>query len=155
MGAARRDVLRVACSKGTYIRVLAEDIGAALGCGAHLAALRRTASGPFSLDGRGDAGRAARRWTGAARDALLLPADALLAGVARLDVDATTAQALVAGRAGVSPPARAGTLSLLRPAGPVPRAGRSAAAARSRSRAPARARTRSWAGTVRLIALES
>ncbi|MFZ2855236.1 MAG: tRNA pseudouridine(55) synthase TruB [Rhodocyclaceae bacterium] len=34
--------LRVSCSKGTYIRTLAEDIGAALGCGAHLTALRRT-----------------------------------------------------------------------------------------------------------------
>ena len=41
--------LRVRCSKGTYVRTLAEDIGAALGTGAHLAALRRTASGPFRL----------------------------------------------------------------------------------------------------------
>jgi tRNA pseudouridine55 synthase len=37
------------CSKGTYVRTLAEEIGAALGCGAHLSALRRTASGPFAL----------------------------------------------------------------------------------------------------------
>src|SRR5688500_342887 len=36
-------VLRVLCTKGTYIRVLAEDIGEALGCGAHLGGLRRTA----------------------------------------------------------------------------------------------------------------
>ena len=42
--------VRVRCSKGTYIRSLAMDIGAALGCGAHLAALRRTASGPFTVD---------------------------------------------------------------------------------------------------------
>lgn len=41
--------LRVACSKGTYIRVLGEDIGAALGCGAHLQALRRTEVGNLSL----------------------------------------------------------------------------------------------------------
>jgi tRNA pseudouridine55 synthase len=41
--------LRVRCSKGTYIRTLAEDIGAALGTGAHLAALRRTASGRFDV----------------------------------------------------------------------------------------------------------
>ena len=40
----------VACSKGTYIRTLAQDIGRALGCFAHLAALRRTQVGPFSLD---------------------------------------------------------------------------------------------------------
>ncbi|MDB5763070.1 MAG: truB [Herminiimonas sp.] len=42
--------LRVKCSKGTYIRVLGEDIGAALGCGAHLQALRRTQVGNLSLD---------------------------------------------------------------------------------------------------------
>ncbi|MFK5914563.1 MAG: tRNA pseudouridine(55) synthase TruB [Woeseiaceae bacterium] len=40
----------VRCSKGTYIRTLAEDIGEHLGCGAHLSALRRTESGPFDLD---------------------------------------------------------------------------------------------------------
>lgn len=42
--------LRVTCSKGTYIRVLGEDIGAALGCGAHLQALRRTRVGDLSID---------------------------------------------------------------------------------------------------------
>lgn len=41
--------LRVSCSKGTYIRVLAEDIGAALGCGAHLIALTREAAGGLDL----------------------------------------------------------------------------------------------------------
>lgn len=41
--------LSVACSKGTYIRTLAEDIGNALGCGAHVAELRRTQAGPFDL----------------------------------------------------------------------------------------------------------
>lgn len=42
-------VVDVRCSKGTYIRTLAEDIGERLGCGAHLAALRRTASGPVDV----------------------------------------------------------------------------------------------------------
>lgn len=42
--------IAVDCSKGTYIRTLAEDIGQALGCGAHLCALRRTATGPFELE---------------------------------------------------------------------------------------------------------
>lgn len=42
---------RVNCSKGTYIRQLCADIGSALGCGAHLSRLRRTASGDFTLDG--------------------------------------------------------------------------------------------------------
>lgn len=42
-------VLDVDCSKGTYVRTLVGDIGAALGCGAHLTALRRLQSGPFSV----------------------------------------------------------------------------------------------------------
>lgn len=42
--------IRVACSKGTYIRVLGEDIGAELGCGAHLQQLRRTGVGELTLD---------------------------------------------------------------------------------------------------------
>ena len=41
--------LKVSCSKGTYIRSLARDIGASLGCGAHLSGLRRTASAPFDI----------------------------------------------------------------------------------------------------------
>ncbi|MEI6863240.1 MAG: pseudouridine synthase, partial [Candidatus Omnitrophota bacterium] len=40
----------VACSKGTYIRKLAADIGKRLGCGAYLSALRRTRSGDFTID---------------------------------------------------------------------------------------------------------
>lgn len=43
--------LEVHCSKGTYVRVLAEDIGAALGCGAHVTALRRTGVGPYREEG--------------------------------------------------------------------------------------------------------
>ena len=43
--------LRVSCSKGTYIRTLAEDIGNALGCGAHLTALRRTQVGSLAISG--------------------------------------------------------------------------------------------------------
>ncbi len=41
---------RVRCSSGTYVRVLVADVGSALGCGAHLVALRRTRVGPFGLD---------------------------------------------------------------------------------------------------------
>ena len=41
--------VRVVCSKGAYIRTLAHDLGEALGCGAHLTALTRTRSGPFSV----------------------------------------------------------------------------------------------------------
>jgi tRNA pseudouridine55 synthase len=42
--------LRVTCTKGTYVRTLGEDVGAAIGCGAHLVSLRRTKTGGFSLD---------------------------------------------------------------------------------------------------------
>lgn len=42
--------IRVSCSKGTYIRVLAEDIGEVLGCGAHLSRLERLSLGPFRLE---------------------------------------------------------------------------------------------------------
>jgi tRNA pseudouridine55 synthase len=71
-------VIDVACSKGTYIRTLADDIGQALGCGAHLSALRRTASGPLRLD---DAlsFEALEVLDAATRDAVLRPADSLLA----------------------------------------------------------------------------
>ena len=71
-------VLDVHCSKGTYIRTLAEDIGAALGCGATLAALRRTGSGPLSV-GQAITIDALRALPEAAREARLLPADVLLA----------------------------------------------------------------------------
>jgi tRNA pseudouridine55 synthase len=50
LGMDGRDVaVRVTCSGGTYVRVLAADLGAALGCGAHLVALRRTSIGPFEV----------------------------------------------------------------------------------------------------------
>jgi tRNA pseudouridine55 synthase len=68
---------RVTCSKGTYVRTLAEDIGEALGCGAHLVALRRTGVGALTLensvtlDALSDA-------TQAERDTWLQPVDALL-----------------------------------------------------------------------------
>ena len=41
---------RVSCSKGFYVRTYAHDIGAELGCGAHLKSLRRTRSGRFTLE---------------------------------------------------------------------------------------------------------
>ena len=46
-----RDVeVRITCSGGTYVRVLVADVGRALGCGAHLVRLRRTAIGPFQVE---------------------------------------------------------------------------------------------------------
>lgn len=73
-----RWTIDVCCSKGTYIRTLAEDIGRALGCGAHLAALRRTGSGPLSLAGAVTLEQLAAM-DEPERDAALHPADLLLA----------------------------------------------------------------------------
>ncbi|MBS0446805.1 MAG: tRNA pseudouridine(55) synthase TruB [Proteobacteria bacterium] len=70
--------LHVHCSKGTYIRTLAEDIGAALGCGAHLAALRRTRCGPLDL-AQAATFEQLDAMSEAEREAALLAADALVA----------------------------------------------------------------------------
>ena len=72
-----RLALAVTCSKGTYIRSIAHDLGEMLGCGAHLAALRRTAVGRFGLD-CADSLDSLEAMTAAERDARLLPLDALL-----------------------------------------------------------------------------
>ena len=74
---ADRLALTVACSKGTYIRSIAHDLGELLGCGAHLAALRRVAVGRFSLDDAHTLA-AVEALSAVERDALLLPVDALL-----------------------------------------------------------------------------
>ncbi|SDC06009.1 tRNA pseudouridine synthase B [Cupriavidus sp. YR651] len=69
--------MRVTCSKGTYIRTLAEDIGEALGCGAHLVALRRTAVGDLTLAGAVTLEQIDQQ-ADEARPAMLAPVDALL-----------------------------------------------------------------------------
>ncbi|MBK1614758.1 tRNA pseudouridine(55) synthase TruB [Rubrivivax gelatinosus] len=71
-------VLDVLCSKGTYVRTLAEDIGRVLGCGAHLSALRRTASGALTLAGAVTITEL-EAMTPEAREALLHPVDCLVA----------------------------------------------------------------------------
>ena len=70
--------LEVACSKGTYVRTLVEDIGAALGPGAHVSALRRTGLGPFEAPRMHtmDALESAAEQGVDALDALLLPLEA-------------------------------------------------------------------------------
>jgi len=97
-------VVDVTCSKGTYVRVLAEDLGRALcGC-AHLAGLRRTGAGPFdvrdaiTLD-------ALEALDPSARDAQLLPADAALAGVPVLSLDEADAKLLLLGQRPANPAA--------------------------------------------------
>lgn len=73
--------LVVACSKGTYIRTLVEDIGYALGCGAHVAKLCRTEAGPFTLEQAIDLDELIElqeKSGSEALDQLLLPVDAAL-----------------------------------------------------------------------------
>jgi len=79
--------LRVRCSKGTYIRSLAEDIGAALGTCAHLAALRRTGSGEFRVEAASTL-EALAALPGAARAQRLLGLAHLLRGLPRVALDA-------------------------------------------------------------------
>jgi tRNA pseudouridine55 synthase len=78
-------LLAVDCSKGTYVRVLAEDIGAAMGCGAYLVALRRTRVGPLTLDGAATLAEL-EALDLAARRARLLPLDALLASLPSVEL---------------------------------------------------------------------
>ncbi len=103
--------IRVACSKGTYIRVLAEDIGAALGCGAHLAALTREMAGDFELGSalsidELDAMDMPRRMA-----QLLLP-DAFAAGLPRLSLNDTVQRRILVGQAVVLPEAKPGLYRL-------------------------------------------
>lgn len=76
----------VTCSKGTYIRVLAEDVGLALGCGAFMKALRRTAIGGFEIM-QAVTLEQLEQMSLEQRDARLLPADCLLAGMAKVELD--------------------------------------------------------------------
>jgi len=72
--------LEVHCSKGTYVRTLAEDIGERLGCGGHVAALRRTSVGPYGGEGMVTLERIRELAKGdhGALDALLLPTESAL-----------------------------------------------------------------------------
>jgi tRNA pseudouridine55 synthase len=80
--------LRVRCSKGTYVRTLAEDIAAALGTVGHLAALRRTASGGFRVSD-GVTLEALEKMTREEGRRRLVPLDGLLAGLPRAELDAS------------------------------------------------------------------
>lgn len=90
--------IEVAVSKGTYIRSLAEDIGEALGCGAHLTALRRLKTGPFTGDAMLDFERLEALADQQAREGVLLPVDILLDHLPRLDITAEMARMILRGQ---------------------------------------------------------
>ena len=74
----------VTCTKGTYIRSLARDIGEAVGTGAHLAALRRTRTGPFTLDEACSLEQLAARIQSEGWERVALPPDSVLESMERV-----------------------------------------------------------------------
>jgi len=89
--------ITVRCSKGTYIRTLAEDIGEELGCGAHLIGLRRTAIAHFDLKGSYTL-QQLEAMTDAERDACILPLESLMPDMPKLQLDAVQVQRLAQGQ---------------------------------------------------------
>lgn len=108
-----RLVIEVHCSKGTYVRTLAEDIGEALACGAHLAALRRTQAGPFRLEDAVPLAHFAQDVPPTGFDQLLLPVDSALAGYPAMTLDAATTQAIRHGQRRQAPAGTAAGLHRL------------------------------------------
>ncbi len=111
--------LQVDCSKGTYIRTLAEDIGARLGCGAYLSALKRLSVGPFTIESA---------WTladlqakGPSRenlDACLLAVDAAMTHIPVIELTVENAAKVRSGQAVIlaKPPASTGMVRIYDPA---------------------------------------
>jgi len=110
--------IRVRASKGTYVRTLAEDIGAALGTGAHLAALRRTRSGRFRLEDAVTL-EALDTLSQTGREERLLPLGELLAELPRAELDAPDEARLRNGQALKISGLQEGPVALYRPDGGV------------------------------------
>lgn len=113
------DELRIAvtCSKGTYVRTLAADIGRALGCGAYLIALRRTAVGPFRLEEAVTLGQLEAAGPEAARE-FLRPLEVLVEGLPRWDSPAEEAGRFAHGQVVACPGAAPGAeIALFAPGG--------------------------------------
>jgi tRNA pseudouridine55 synthase len=87
----------VLCSKGTYVRTLAEDIAEVLGCGGHLIALRRTRIGEFGLDAAYTL-QQLESMGDEQRDACLLPLDRLVQNLPALELDRVQANRLAQGQ---------------------------------------------------------
>ena len=99
--------LEISCSAGTYVRALARDLGERLACGAYLAALVRTASGPFALTGAHTLEAIRQGAADGTLEGLLLPLDHGLEHFPRLALGDDEVRAVERGQ-------------IIRPAGPVP-----------------------------------
>ncbi len=112
---ADRLKIDVSCSKGTYIRVLAEDIGRALGCGATLAGLRRTRVGEFDLASAVTL-NVIEKYAQYDRMAALMPIDCLSVGLPAITLNAESARRLGLGQeVTVIDPAKLGVARLYGP----------------------------------------
>jgi tRNA pseudouridine55 synthase len=89
--------ISVRCSKGTYIRTLAEDIGAALGCGAHLIGLRRTAIAHFNLE-HSYTLQQLTDMSDEQRETRVLPLETLMPNMPKLHLDAVQIKRLAQGQ---------------------------------------------------------
>lgn len=98
----------IECSKGTYVRSLARDLGERLGVGGHLTALRRLRSGPFTLAAAHTVEQLAATAADGKLATLLLPADAGIIAMVSLTLDSVQAYRVLTGRgirlAGAPPP---------------------------------------------------
>lgn len=90
--------ISVCCSKGTYIRTLAEDIGAILGCGAHLIGLRRTETAGYLLSNATTIEQL-EALTQLARDSLLLPTDSAIESLPKVVLNTDAAYFIMQGQA--------------------------------------------------------
>ncbi|MBB1087498.1 tRNA pseudouridine(55) synthase TruB [Lysobacter sp. SG-8] len=111
--------LNVECGSGTYVRSLVRDLGEALGCGAHVTALRRLWVEPFTTPTMHtfEALQAIAANGEAALDACLLPVEAGLAGMARVDIDAEGARCLAHGQGAHVADADEGEVAIFEPGG--------------------------------------
>lgn len=90
--------LAIHCSKGTYVRSLAHDLGERLGCGAHLAGLVRVASGQFHIEEAATVEELERAVAQGQLDELLLPLDVALQTFPAVTVDQATKKSIIFGQ---------------------------------------------------------
>ena len=110
-------VIRIRCGKGTYVRTIAADVGAALGCGAALAGLVRTRVGPYALGAAVSWDEVRETRSGERLWPRLLPPDSALAALGAVRLDADAARAFAHGQAVASRDRVSGLLRVYGPDG--------------------------------------